>query len=109
MVKITGTTITMTRGDTLKVDIGITDSEGNTYTPQSGDTIRFAMKKSFSDSSALLEKTIPTDTLLLTLDSDDTKPFAFGTYVYDIELTYASGDVDTFIPKGTIKLSEEVE
>ena len=63
MLKINGTTITLTRGDTLRASLEILDAEGNTYTPTSGDTIRFAMKKSYSDSACLIEKVIPNDTL----------------------------------------------
>jgi len=43
----------------------------------------------------------------LIIDPDDTKKLAFDTYKYDIELTKASGDVDTFI-NGRLKLTEEV-
>ena len=32
----------------------------------------------------------------------------FGKYVYDIELTKATGEVDTFITKAILKLTEEV-
>lgn len=109
MLKINGTTITLTRGDTLRASLEILDAEGNTYTPSSGDTIRFAMKKSYSDSECLIEKQIPNDTLLLSLDPEDTKDLAFGSYVYDIEITFESGAVDTFVDKATFRISEEVE
>jgi hypothetical protein len=36
MLKINGTTITLTRGDTLRASLEILDAEGNTYTPSSG-------------------------------------------------------------------------
>lgn len=109
MLKINGTTITLTRGDTLKANLEILDSEGNTYTPSEGDTIRFAMKKSYSDSECLITKVIPNDTLMLSLAPSDTKELPFGSYVYDIELTYESGAVDTFIDRATFRLTEEVE
>lgn len=44
----------------------------------------------------------------LILDPADTKPLSFGKYVYDIQLTKSTGEVDTFITKGTMKLTEEV-
>lgn len=109
MLKIDGTTIILTRGDSLVVKLDIYDSEGNTYTPASGDTIRFAMKKSYSDSECLITKVIPNDTMMLSLAPSDTKDLTFGSYVYDIELTYESGAVDTFIDKATFRISEEVE
>jgi hypothetical protein len=109
MLKINGTTITLTRGDTLLASLEISDAEGNTYTPSEGDVIRFAMKKSYSDSACLIEKQIPNDTLMLSLDPSDTKDLPFGSYVYDIEITFESGAVDTFIDKATFRISEEVE
>ena len=41
---VSGTMITLTRGDTFTALITITDSEGNQYVPVKGDRIRFAMK-----------------------------------------------------------------
>ena len=47
--------------------------------------------------------------MLLQLTPDDTKSLEFGTYVYDIQITYSNGDVNTFLDKGTLKLTEEVD
>lgn len=103
------TTITLTRGDTLKAQITLTDAEGNPYEPAAGDVIRFAAKKNYSDNAILINKKIPTDTMILTLNPADTKELAFGDYVYDIQLTRSSGEVDTFITKGTLVITEEVD
>lgn len=106
---IDGTTITLTRGDTFRAHITITDSEGNEYTPQSGDTIRFAAKKNYKDLKPIIKKTIPTDTLMLHLAPQDTKKLPFGEYKYDIELTYADGDIDTFITNAVLNITEEID
>jgi hypothetical protein len=103
------TTITLTRGDTLKAQITLTDAEGNPYEPAPGDVIRFAAKKNYSDNSILINKKVPTDTMVLTLNPSDTKNLPYGDYVYDIQLTRSSGEVDTFITKGTLVLTEEVD
>lgn len=103
------TTINLTRGDTLKIQIGLTDANGDPYVPKASDVIRFAMKKDYNDVETLINKTIPNDTLILTLDPMDTKRLEFGRYVYDIQLTRANGDVDTFITKAVLNLTEEVE
>lgn len=105
---ISGTTITLTRGDTLIAQISITDSEDNPYIPVEGDSVRFAMKSDYSDVNPLIEKDIPIDTLKLVLEPEDTKKLPFGTYVYDIQLTKSTGEVDTFITKSKLKLTEEV-
>ncbi len=106
---ISGTTITLTRGDTFVAYISITDSNGEEYTPVEGDSIRFAMKSKYSDLNPLLVKDIPIDSLKLELEPDDTKNLPFGKYVYDIQLTKSTGEVDTFITKAIIKITEEVD
>ena len=105
---VSGTTITLTRGDTFMALITITDSENNPYMPVEGDTIRFAMKATYADEEPLLVKDIPIDTMKLVLEPEDTKHLAFGKYVYDIQLTIATGEVDTFITKAKINITEEV-
>lgn len=97
---VSGTMITLTRGDTFSALITITDLNG--------DRIRFAMKNDYNDETPLLIKEIPIDTMILTLNPEDTKHLPFGKYVYDIELTKATGEVDTFITKAILKLTEEV-
>lgn len=108
-VSINGTTITMTRGDTLRTTIVLEDDQHNKYIPQEGDRIRFAMKKSYEDEEPLIVKAISIEDLELVLNPEDTKDLPQpSSYVYDIEITYANGDVDTFIPKAKLKLTEEV-
>lgn len=67
-----------------------------------------SMKNDYNDETPLLIKEIPIDTMILTLNPEDTKHLPFGKYVYDIELTKATGEVDTFITKAILKLTEEV-
>lgn len=109
-VKINGTSITMTRGDTLKVIISIETEDGSVYDPVEGDSIRFALKTNYRQEEPLILKDIPLDTMLLHLTPEDTKSLAMPkTYVYDIQITHPNGDVDTFIDKAQLTLTEEVE
>lgn len=105
---VSKTTITLTRSDTFVAQITITSSDGSVYMPVEGDSVRFAMKRTFSDKETLLVKDIPIDTMLLTLNPEDTTNLDFGAYVYDIQLTKATGEVDTFITKAKINITEEV-
>lgn len=107
MYEIDGTTITLTRGDSFYCHLTLTKG-GETYTPDPADVIRFALKKDYFNTEALITKTIPNDTLVLSLLPVDTKTLAFGTYVYDIEITFADGDVDTFINEAKFTLAPEV-
>ena len=117
MVEIKKTTITMTRGDTLYASVRMVNKDtGEEIFPSEGDTVRFALKRpnmtadggEYVDEEPLILKTIPNETMVLKLDSTDTKSLPFGTYVYDLEITYANGDVDTFVTKAKFILDSEV-
>ena len=103
--------ITMTRGDTFARTITL-KKNGQTYTPENGDVIRFAMAKVYKGKTGyelLLNKVIDNSTMLWTISADDTADFDYGKYVYDLQMTYADGSVETFANKKTITLTEEVE
>lgn len=109
--KVEGTNITLTRGDTLRVKIVplMPGKKNVPYTPVPGDKIRFAMKQTFKDDEpVMIMADIPIDDCVLYIRPEQTKSIAYGRYVYDIQLTYADGDVDTFI-KGSLTLTEEVD
>lgn len=110
MLNVQGTNITMTRGDTAKILLTLTQYNDTPYQPIEGDTIRFALKKSYSDSRTLMKIDIPAVLpLILHIKPSDTKKLAYGVYKYDIQLTRADGTVDTFIDRATFTLTEEVE
>ena len=67
------------------------------------------MKADVDDTECLILRDIPIDTMMLVLNPEDTKELEFGSYVYDIQLTKANGDVDTFITASKLKLTAEVE
>ncbi len=105
---IKGTTISLTRGDTLKLHVSIYRNNEE-YEPSDEDVIRFALKKSVSDRKPLIVKFIPHDTMILTLDPEDTKGLSFGSYKYDFQLTNSIGEVDTFIGPAVFNITEEVD
>lgn len=112
---VQGTTIRLTRGDSLVLQVVILRND-EIYTPQEGDTIRFALKRNimnpertrYLDKKPLIVKDISPKTLILKLDSEDTKFLEFGNYAYDIEITFANGLVDTFIADAAFILTPEV-
>lgn len=111
---ISGTNITLTRGDSLFLDIGIEieveEDVFEPFTPEEGANLRFALKEAFDDSyPVLIRKDIPLDTMILELEPEDTKPLVMKkTYVYDVQYTDPDGHVDTII-KGKFKIGEEVD
>lgn len=104
--------IKMTRGDTFVRNIILTKN-GETYTPEQGDIIRFAMSKVYKGKSGyelILEKVIDNNSLEWIIESEDTADLPYGKYVYDLQITYgATGYVETFANKKTLTLTEEVE
>ena len=108
MLEVDGFDIALTRGDTAFFDVILTNDDGTEYVPVEGDTVRFALKKSYKDDECLIRKSFPTTTMVLELEPEDTKPLSFTTYVYDIEFTDHLGHVSTPI-KGKFKVTEEVD
>ena len=102
-------TIYLTRGDTFRATIALKDAEGEIYTPNPDEIIRFAMKKNYEDPEPLLLISVPYDTLELVILPNDTKELPFGSYVWDMQITRSNGDIDTFITKAQLVLTEEVE
>lgn len=113
MLKIDGTTIYLTQGDTFDAEIDLKiekDGECKKYEPEEGDSIRFALKASYSNTLPLILKNIPTNTMILRLESEETKLIQARAmpYVYDIELTQADGTVITFISEAKWYSTNEV-
>lgn len=110
MQNVVGTTIYLTRGDTFRTRVGMKQrGSDEEYEPVTGDVIRFKVKRNYSDAQPIISKVISNDTQILTLAPSDTKPLDFGNYVYDIELTKANGDVDTFIAGASLVITKEVD
>ena len=99
--------IFLTRGDTFRVQLQIVNGN-EIYVPSENDSIRFSMKRTYTSNVVLIHKDIPNDTMVLTLNPEDTKNLPFGMYVYDMEITFENGDVYTFL-SGWLKLLPEVE
>ena len=88
--------ITLTRGDTGIFNISLQSQDGKAYTPQTGDTLRFALSEGFGK-EALFIKNIPIDTCILEIEPNDTKDLKFKKYKYDVQFTSAQGRVSTII------------
>lgn len=119
--RISGTTIKLTRGDSLWATSRPTYRDGTPYEMQAGDVVRFALKHAqllpdgsdFEDEEPLVEKELDYDSTheywVLHLVPSDTEDLAFGDYKYDLELTQAGGDVYTYVANAKFKLTPEVE
>lgn len=104
--------IFITRGDSAELPVAILYDDDTEYIPVQGDTIRFALKRFYTDKEPVLVKDIPISTMELKLDPEDTKDLKSGPicglYKYDVELTTSDGFVATFISKADFTVLEEV-
>ena len=110
MLTLIGNTIYITKGDTLDLQVAIQNQDGEEYTPSENDRIRFAMKKKYTDLEPMIVKEISPDTLRLRIEAEETKRWKTSPtpYVYDIEITFEDGTVDTFIERQKLYVTEEV-
>lgn len=109
MLQISGTGITLTRGDSAYINVSIKDAKGNTYTPGPGDRIRAQVRQDANSTKILFESEIPYDTLVWHIKPEDTNGAQMGkSYVYDMQIETTEGDVFTFIPVSAFTVSKEV-
>lgn len=109
MFNIDGTTISLTRGDTLCLNINLT-KDGEAYVPSEYDVITFSLKKSFKDNIYLINKKVTkndNDQIIVEILPSDTKPLSFGSYKYDMQIKDENNRVYTFVV-GDFILTEEV-
>lgn len=108
MYTISGNTIMLTKGDSFYLAVSLNNDDGTPYEPAAGDVIKFTAKRCINDSTAVIEKTIPHDTMVLRLLPEDTSGLPIGAYVYDMQITTEAGDVYTFITESKLILTAEV-
>lgn len=100
--------IVVTKGDTVKMPIIVTNNDGSIYHVQKDDVINFGLKKEYTDAECLIEKIIDNDELMLVLSHEDTKKLEVGIgYKYDIQILRNKDEVHTFI-SGMITVTNEV-
>lgn len=111
MLKVIGTRIHLTRGDTAELDINVKDLEGKPYDCH-GDKAYFRVKRYDDDAEVLLTKELEENEehgFTLYLEEEDTMDFEFGRHRYEIELVTSSGRHYTLIEKGMLKIGTELE
>ena len=97
--------IKITRGDTGRIAVAITNADGTAH-DAAGDTVRLTVKTSVNSPDALIQKTAVNGTLLIS--PADTAGLEYGSYVYDVEVTTAGGDVCTIITPTRFTIEPQV-
>ena len=105
-----GTTIEMFRGDSETLTVTARDKVTKVAIPLvTGDTVKFTVRRKEND-VITFQKVVTTFTdgnALVTILPADTVGKEPGRYVYDVEITFAGGDVKT-PAKGTYNLKGDV-
>ena len=109
MLVVSANRIQLTRGDTMILELSLTDENGNEYTPVETDKIYFRLKRNATAKEILIQKEIPFDTCILQLNEADTKDMKFGTYYYEIELVTSAEQHFTCIANTEFEITEELE
>ena len=99
--------IKLTRGDTARLTVSVTDNDGQPYTVKNDDVLTLTVKQNYEDEVPLIEKVITGDTTFH-IEPKDTKGLAFGKYKYDVQVTTSDGDNYTVIDDKTFEIAKEV-
>lgn len=119
MLSVSDTKISITRGDSGYITINVLMDNGEPYILQDGDMIYVQVRDRANDGALIFEGQID---VIVRIDDDgtetkeyvwyirpeDTEGVAVGSYVWDAQLNLSNGDVFTFIPKSTFKITDEV-
>lgn len=101
------TNISMTRGDSGTLIVSL--SGGATLTD--GDKIELTVRVTPTNSERVIHKTVTEfkdGKAVIAFAPEDTGQLAFRTYVYDVQLERANGDVYTIIKPSHFEITPEV-
>ena len=107
---ITGTNISMIRGDTEAMTVACTE-DGVARSFVTGDTVYFTVKKSVSVTEKILQKVITSFTngkALIDIRPSDTQSLDVKPYIYDIQVVFANSTKKTVLGPATFELTNEV-
>lgn len=109
MLKISGTKIFLTRGDSAYITLTINTKDG-VYELQDGDTVKCQVRTEPNDGQLLFEGQIDIvrDEIVWHIRPEDTKDLEVDKYYWDAQLELPNGDIFTFIPSSIFKLTDEV-
>lgn len=103
---VTGTNLSMTRGDTESITVSL---QGDVFS--SGDKVEFTVRKFPDHIEKQIHKTVTEfedGKAIIRLYPEDTGKLSFMQYVYDIQLTRADGTVYTIIKPSRFEILPEV-
>lgn len=109
MLKVDNNRITITKGDTLSLEIELTEADGSAYQYVEGDMLRFAISEAYEGDinyHLIYEDSFAADHMNFVMSANETENLRYKTYNYDIELTRSDGTVDTVISSQLVVTGE---
>jgi hypothetical protein len=108
---ISGTNISMIRGNTESITVKLSLADGTPKALVSGDKVYFTVKKNLLDTVKALQKIVTTfvdGAAIITLAHTDTASMPILQYYYDVQITFADGTVKTVVGPAQFILTAEV-
>lgn len=101
-------TIQLTRGDTARLSVSITnDITNESYSMSEKDVLTLTVKRTVKDKDVIFQKKVVGSTSFH-IEPIDTSGVAFGKYKYDVQLNKENGDVYTIIEPSCFEILPEV-
>jgi len=112
-MRVNGTDIYITRGDTERFEVSLFDKEDDIQRDFiTGDKVYFTVKTSTQTKEKIIQKTIENFTdgkAIVLLESSDTQDLKYYDYVYDVQMITDNGStVTTIIKPSKFVVEEEV-
>lgn len=112
-MRINGTDIYITRGDSETINVSLFDQTDDTQRPfLSGDTVYFTVKTSTQTTNKIFQYAITEfnedGEALVHITPQDTKSLKYHEYVYDVQMVKENGAVTTIITPSKFIVEEEV-
>ena len=111
MLKLSGTKISLTKGDSAYITINICKEDGSPYILQEGDEVSIQVRHEPNGGELLFNGIITDvseDKFVWHIRPEDTKDAEIKVYYWDAQIKTIEGDVYTFIPMTTLRLTDEV-
>ena len=104
---VSGTNISMTRGDSGTLIVSLSGDQGLT----DGDRIELTVRLTPTSPERVIHKTVTEfeeGKAVIAFAPEDTGKLIFRSYVYDVQLARANGDVYTIIKPSRFEITPEV-
>ena len=108
---IDGQNLAMYNGDDESFTVSLEEADGTDIDLVAGDTITFTVRTTIDAVATTIQKVVTSFTdgdAVVTIDAADTTSLAIGEYVYDVQVTYASGNVSTIVPPSAFTILKGV-